>query len=222
MGEWHCVFHVRNQPYGLRHFVMFHSLHGPCNKNLPQTTSVTCFHQRLLVIGDSKKLISSTWVVCISFLFIENPQKFGVFSMLSTTSRWFAMACRMVWKNPLAPRNSLRPKWIMWSRSRVLLSKTSSERYFSMKEKFRCEGSRIIRWWQLKYWTFYLSFNIEEFAGWCTKWESMARWWQRTYFWNFHPDPWGKKSQFDKHIFQTGLKSPIRGFVCSIFVGETN
>ena len=53
-------FQFRNQPYGLVHFVMFHSLHGPCNKNLPQTTSVTCFNQILLVIGDSKNWISST------------------------------------------------------------------------------------------------------------------------------------------------------------------
>ena len=31
-----------------------------------------------------------------------------------------------------------------------------------------------------------------------------SRWWQLKYFWNFHPDPCGKWSKFDEHMFQMG------------------
>ena len=27
--------------------------------------------------------------------------------------------------------------------------------------------------------------------------EPFSGWWQLKYFWNFHPDPWGKDSHFD-------------------------
>ena len=28
--------------------------------------------------------------------------------------------------------------------------------------------------------------------------------WQLKYFWNFYPEPWGRCTQFDEHIFQMG------------------
>ena len=34
------------------------------------------------------------------------------------------------------------------------------------------------------------------------------RWWQLKYFWNFHPENWGRWTQFDEHIFQMGWKKP--------------
>ena len=34
--------------------------------------------------------------------------------------------------------------------------------------------------------------------------DSNTGWWQLKYFWNFHPEPWGRWTQFDEHIFQMG------------------
>ncbi len=34
--------------------------------------------------------------------------------------------------------------------------------------------------------------------------KSLPRWWQLKYFWNFHPELWGRWTQFDEHIFQMG------------------
>ena len=31
-----------------------------------------------------------------------------------------------------------------------------------------------------------------------------TRWWQLKYFWNFHPELWGRWTQFDEHSFQMG------------------
>ena len=31
-----------------------------------------------------------------------------------------------------------------------------------------------------------------------------TRWWFLPYFWIFHPEPWGRWTQFDDHIFQRG------------------
>ena len=36
---------------------------------------------------------------------------------------------------------------------------------------------------------------------------SFSRWWQLKYFWNFHPEPWGRWTQFDE-CFWDGLKPP--------------
>ena len=34
--------------------------------------------------------------------------------------------------------------------------------------------------------------------------QKLSRWWQLKYFWNFHPENWGRWTHFDEHIFQRG------------------
>ena len=42
------------------------------------------------------------------------------------------------------------------------------------------------------------------------------------YFWNFHPDPWGRWTHFDEHIFQRGWNHQlVYSFVDSMWLGDT-
>ena len=42
---------------------------------------------------------------------------------------------------------------------------------------------------------------------------SISRWWQLKYFWNFHPENWGRWTQFDEHIVSIGLVQPPTRYV---------
>ena len=55
-----------------------------------------------------------------------------------------------------------------------------------------------------------------------------SRWWQLKYFWNLHPEPCGKWSKFDEHMFQmgwfnhqlVGAKCYLWGFASTLLFDE--
>ena len=47
-----------------------------------------------------------------------------------------------------------------------------------------------------------------------------SRWWQLKYFFNFHPENWGRWTHFDEHIFQMGWNHQLE-VTCKPFFGDS-